>query len=53
MIKRSVPCIICGNIENRELFSPRRLPGPVVKCRRCGLIYVNPREDVSHQLEAA
>ena len=44
-----VPCNLCGNDDARTLFlGPDRAfgkPGvfPVVQCRQCGLIYVNPR----------
>jgi 2-polyprenyl-3-methyl-5-hydroxy-6-metoxy-1,4-benzoquinol methylase len=40
----TVPCNLCGCREERRRFQPRRSPGPVVQCSRCGLVYVNPRD---------
>jgi 2-polyprenyl-3-methyl-5-hydroxy-6-metoxy-1,4-benzoquinol methylase len=40
-----VPCAVCGADDPVVLFRPYQSPGPVVRCRRCGLIYVTPRED--------
>ncbi|KPJ62036.1 MAG: hypothetical protein AMJ42_00290 [Deltaproteobacteria bacterium DG_8] len=40
--REEVPCIICGVKDEEFLFyTPER----IVKCRRCGLIYNNPRLD--------
>lgn len=41
-----VKCEICGRDNTVRLFGSEqtRAPGPVVKCRECGLVYVNPRE---------
>jgi SAM-dependent methyltransferase len=40
--REEVPCIICGVQDEEFLFyTPERL----VRCRRCGLIYNNPRLD--------
>ena len=40
--REEVPCIICGIQDEEFLFNtPERL----VKCRRCGLLYNNPRLD--------
>jgi 2-polyprenyl-3-methyl-5-hydroxy-6-metoxy-1,4-benzoquinol methylase len=45
----SVNCIICDCDEAAHLFSKDLLA--IVKCKRCGLRYVNPRASASH-LEA-
>jgi 2-polyprenyl-3-methyl-5-hydroxy-6-metoxy-1,4-benzoquinol methylase len=37
-------CCVCGSNETSNLFKPLESPGPVVKCKRCGFIYVNPIE---------
>jgi 2-polyprenyl-3-methyl-5-hydroxy-6-metoxy-1,4-benzoquinol methylase len=37
-----VECAICGGRDHRVIHRPRLSPGPVVKCRRCGLVYVSP-----------
>lgn len=37
----SVPCNLCGGDRPRVLFLRWGLP--VVRCRKCGLVYVNPR----------
>ena len=41
-----VRCVICDHDNTVVLFESKQTyaPGPVVKCRECGLIYVNPRE---------
>lgn len=44
MLSQHVPCAICGVDDTRPLFRPATVVGPVVQCRRCGLVYVNPRE---------
>ncbi len=41
----SVRCTICEADDPHTLFRPRHSPGPVVRCGRCGLVYVSPRED--------
>lgn len=44
-------CDLCGTDDYRELYQGRdrlhHLPGifPVVQCRQCGLVYLNPRPD--------
>ena len=40
---REMPCLFCGVHEERLRF--RDEPYRVVECRRCGLVYVNPRPD--------
>jgi len=45
----SVPCDLCGADDTEVLFTTTdrdmRVEGlfPIVRCRRCGLVYVNPR----------
>jgi len=41
--REEVPCVICGVQDAEFLFNA---PERIVKCRRCGLVYVNPRLDV-------
>jgi SAM-dependent methyltransferase len=41
--REEVPCVICGVRDAEFLFNT---PESIVKCRRCGLVYVNPRLDV-------
>lgn len=41
-MKRSCP--VCGESESRLWFRPSSSPGPVVRCRECGFVYVNPIE---------
>lgn len=36
-----VSCVICGRDDTRQIFVERGFP--IVKCRQCGLVYVNPR----------
>ena len=43
---RPVPCTICRTYDAAALYRPRLSPGPVVRCRRCGLVYVSPVERV-------
>jgi SAM-dependent methyltransferase len=38
-------CVVCDAAEVKPLFRARQSPGPVVRCRRCGLVYVAPIED--------
>lgn len=38
-------CAICHRDRAEFLFRPESSPGPVVRCRRCGLCYVSPVED--------
>jgi 2-polyprenyl-3-methyl-5-hydroxy-6-metoxy-1,4-benzoquinol methylase len=40
----AVPCTICRTDDARLLYRPRLSPGPVVRCRGCGLVYVSPVE---------
>ncbi len=40
--REEVPCVICGIRDEEFLFNT---PESIVKCRRCGLLYVNPRLD--------
>ena len=40
-----ISCAVCQSSEATTLFRPRRSPGPVVRCRRCGLVYISPVED--------
>jgi 2-polyprenyl-3-methyl-5-hydroxy-6-metoxy-1,4-benzoquinol methylase len=35
-------CPVCRLDDYRLLFRPPRSPGPVVKCRNCGFVFVNP-----------
>jgi SAM-dependent methyltransferase len=41
--REEVPCVICGIRDEEFLFNT---PESIVKCRRCGLVYVNPRLDI-------
>lgn len=43
---RTVLCTICRTDDAAFLYRPRLSPGPVVRCRRCGLVYVSPVEHV-------
>jgi 2-polyprenyl-3-methyl-5-hydroxy-6-metoxy-1,4-benzoquinol methylase len=36
-------CDLCGATDADFLMAPARLDGPLVKCRRCGLVYVGHR----------
>lgn len=38
-------CPLCESPANALLFRPARSPGPVVRCRNCGLVYISPIED--------
>ena len=40
-----IPCAVCGSLEQAPFLRPARSPGPVVRCRGCGLVFVSPRED--------
>ena len=40
--REEVACIICGLRDEEFLFNA---PERIVRCRRCGLVYVNPRLD--------
>jgi 2-polyprenyl-3-methyl-5-hydroxy-6-metoxy-1,4-benzoquinol methylase len=42
----AVACTICRVDDAEPLYRPRLSPGPVVRCRRCGLVYVSPVEHV-------
>lgn len=37
-------CGVCGQADSRAWFRPPRSPGPLVQCRRCGFVYVDPIE---------
>lgn len=37
----SVPCAICGGNETRRLYT--KFDHDIARCRRCGLVYANPR----------
>jgi SAM-dependent methyltransferase len=41
-----VPCPLCGALDYAPRFRPPHSPGPVVRCRRCGMVYVSPRLDM-------
>lgn len=41
-IQRS--CYVCGEDDYKLLYRTRLSPGPVVQCRNCGLVYINPIE---------
>jgi SAM-dependent methyltransferase len=41
--REEVTCVICGVRDAEFLFNT---PEKIVKCRRCGLVYVDPRLDV-------
>ena len=41
--REEVSCVICGIRDEEFLFNT---PESIVKCRRCGLVYVNPRLDI-------
>jgi SAM-dependent methyltransferase len=45
MTAEAVPCAVCGAAAQQPLFHPARSPGPVVRCGRCGMVYVSPRLD--------
>ena len=38
---RVVPCALCGGTATRRIYTKFELP--IAKCRRCGLVYANPR----------
>lgn len=38
-----LPCALCSSWDHQVLYRPAHSPGPVVRCRRCGLVYVSPR----------
>ena len=38
-------CAICDQNRAEFLFRPKSSPGPVVRCQRCGLLYVSPVQD--------
>jgi 2-polyprenyl-3-methyl-5-hydroxy-6-metoxy-1,4-benzoquinol methylase len=38
-----VSCNLCGADDYKVLCTPKTTDGPVVQCRACGLVYVNPR----------
>lgn len=44
---RYVSCDLCGADDSYTLYEKKKVPhaaGPVVRCKRCGLVYTNPRE---------
>jgi 2-polyprenyl-3-methyl-5-hydroxy-6-metoxy-1,4-benzoquinol methylase len=44
--KEIVVCNLCGNAQSRPYL--RKLQMTIVKCRRCGLVYVSPRLTEEH-----
>jgi 2-polyprenyl-3-methyl-5-hydroxy-6-metoxy-1,4-benzoquinol methylase len=38
-LKRNCP--VCGHTEAEALFVPKSSPGPVVRCPRCGMVFVS------------
>lgn len=40
-----LPCDLCGRTDARFLMTCERLDGPLVQCRRCGLVYVGERRE--------
>lgn len=64
----SAPCPVCGSMDDRTLFLRATRPdkpfaaemttdvfaayGRVARCRRCGMVYRNPRETDEHVLGA-
>lgn len=43
-----VRCNLCGADDAAPLFRPKHACGTVVQCKQCGLVYVNPRENVQY-----
>ncbi len=41
---RFIPCAVCDSVDPAPFLHPRRSPGPVVRCRTCGMVYVSPIE---------
>ena len=39
-----VPCAICEVDDAEPLYEANLSPGPIVRCRRCGLVYASPVE---------
>ena len=39
-----VPCAVCGVDDAQPLYEAGLSPGPIVRCRRCGLVYASPVE---------
>lgn len=37
-------CCVCGASDNEFLYKPAHSPGPVVRCKACGFVFVNPIE---------
>jgi len=37
-------CPVCWKDNYRHLFRPLQSPGPIVKCKECGFVFVNPIE---------
>lgn len=46
--EEQIDCILCEGNDLSPLFRPRRSPGPVVLCRKCGLVFVSPRIHLDH-----
>jgi SAM-dependent methyltransferase len=45
----TVPCNNCGSLEYSVLYGPGSAQvNQIVKCKRCGLMYANPRIDADH-----
>jgi 2-polyprenyl-3-methyl-5-hydroxy-6-metoxy-1,4-benzoquinol methylase len=38
-----IPCGVCGSLDLRVMFCAARSGNQVVRCRRCGLVFYNPR----------
>lgn len=44
-------CPLCGSKEFDTIFRSRRSPGPLVKCRLCGFLFISPLEDAKALIE--
>lgn len=44
----NVPCALCGADDTRRIYT--KFDYPIAKCRRCGLVYANPRADAERIL---
>src|SRR5439155_6026962 len=42
-----VSCDLCGADQTELLFPADRKCGPIVRCRACGLVYQNPRDELA------
>lgn len=47
--RRRVPCALCGADDTRRIYT--KFDYPIAKCRRCGLVYANPRADAAEILK--